>query len=578
VSLPRKFLYLIDRAGRYRLLIVVVLCSIGAGLEGFGLGLLVPFITLIGNPEVAQTSRWLRWLASVSGASSHYQLVLWSGLALLAAHVAKNGYLALMYYVEYRFLYRNEAAVGQRLFQAYLHSPYLFQLRRDPSEMLKNIRVEVPLIFNQVMIPLFTVVSETMVGLVIVGLLVAIEPGPALVAVGLLGGVTAVFYRSIRKKIGELGEREQRYRTEMFQWISRGLAGFKEITVLGRQRFFADAFAKTSADCARAVTFFQATAQVPRLFIETIAVAAVMLIVVMILAQGRRLDGVLPILALFAAATFRLIPSLSRIVHAFSIIRYYKPAISVVYDDLSALEARRGAEPSAADERVRFERVIELRNVSYAYPGGAPVLRNVSLTIGRGQSVALAGPSGAGKTTVADLVIGLLQPTSGEVTVDGRQLEGRTGAWQRQIGYVPQAIYLSDDTIRRNVAFGVADDRIDDARVWSVLALAQLAELVEALPDGLDTKVGERGARLSGGQRQRLGIARALYHGPEVLVMDEATSALDDDTEAAVTAAIERLRGAMTIIVIAHRASTVAKCDITLILPELSGSLQSVSA
>jgi ATP-binding cassette subfamily C protein len=215
--------------------------------------------------------------------------------------------------------------------------------------------------------------------------------------------------------------------------------------------------------------------------------------------------------------------------------------------------------------------------VSYAYPGGAPVLRDVSLTIGRGRSVALAGSSGAGKTTVADLIIGLLQPTSGEVTIDGRRLDGRAPVWQRQIGYVPQAIYLSDDTVRRNVAFGVLDGEIDDARIWSVLALAQLAEFVERLPEGLDTRVGERGARLSGGQRQRLGIARALYHGPDVLVMDEATSALDDDTEAAVSAAIERLTGAMTIIVIAHRASTVAKCDITLTLPELSGSFQSVS-
>jgi ATP-binding cassette, subfamily B, bacterial PglK len=578
VSLARKLFYLVDRGGPCRFLVVVVMCSIGAGLEGFGLGLLVPFITLIGDPSVAHSSRWLAWLARFSGSTSHYQLVVWSGFALLAAHVAKNAYLALMYYVEYRFLYRSEAAVGQRLFSAYLHSPYLFQLRRDPSEMLKNIRVEVPLIFNQVMIPFFTVVSETMVGLVVVGLLVVIEPGPALVAVGLLGGVTVVFYRGIRKKIGELGQREQRYRTEMFRWISRGLAGFKEITVLGRQRFFADSFAKNSVDCAGAVTVFQATAQVPRLFIETIAVAAVMLIVVMILAQGRRLDGVLPILALFAAATFRLIPSLSRIVHAFSIIRYYKPAISVVYDDLRALEAQRGPEPSAAEERVRFERAIELRNVSYAYPGAEPVLRDLSLTIPKGRSVALAGPSGAGKTTVADLIIGLLQPTSGEVTIDGRRLDGRVASWQRQIGYVPQHIYLSDDTVRRNVAFGVADDRIDDARVWSVLAQAQLAELVESFPDGLDARVGERGARLSGGQRQRLGIARALYHGPELLVMDEATSALDDETEAAVTAAIERLRGTMTLVVIAHRASTVAKCDLTVTLQELSSRLQTVSA
>jgi ATP-binding cassette subfamily C protein len=578
VSLARKLFYLVDRGARDRLLIVVVMCSIGAGLEGFGLGLLVPFITLIGDPSIAQSSRWLAWLARFSGSTSHYQLVVWSGFALLTAHVAKNAYLALMYYVEYRFLYRSEAAVGQRLFGAYLHSPYLFQLRRDPSEMLKNIRVEVPLIFNQVMIPFFTVVSEMMVGLVVVGLLVVIEPGPALMAVGLLGGVTALFYRGIRKKIGALGQREQRYRTEMFQWINRGLAGFKEITVLGRQRFFADSFAKNSIDCARAVTIFQATAQVPRLFIETIAIAAVMLIVGMILAQGRRLDGVLPILALFAAATFRLIPSLSRIVHAFSIIRYYKPAISVVYDDLRALEAQRGTAPSPAEERVRFERAIELRNVSYAYPGAEPVLRDLSLTIPKGRSVALAGSSGAGKTTVADLIIGLLRPTSGEVTVDGRRLDGRIASWQRQIGYVPQHIYLSDDTVRRNVAFGVSDDRIDDARVWSVLAQAQLAELVESFPDGLDTRVGERGARLSGGQRQRLGIARALYHGPELLVMDEATSALDDETEAAVTAAIERLKGTMTLVVIAHRASTLTKCDLTVTLPELSTHLQTVSA
>ena len=578
VTLTRKLLYLVDLSGRYRLLVVVLMCSIGAGLEGIGLGLILPFITLISDPAIVHSSRWLGWLARRSGATSHYQLVIWSGLTLLLAYVAKNAYLAFMYYVPYRFLYRHEAAVGQRLFHAYLCGPYLFHLRRDPTELLKNIRVEVPLMFNQVIIPLFTVASEAMVGVVIVGLLVMIEPIPALVAAGFLGGVTSIFYRSIRRRIGELGEREQKYRTEMFQWVGRGLAGFKEITVLGRQRFFVDSFAKTSAARARAVAFFQATAQIPRLFIETIAVAAVTLIVVMMLAQGRRLDGVLPILALFAAATFRLIPSLSRIVHAFSIIRYYKPSITVVYDDLRLLETNFGHEPPAIGERVRFERAIELRNVSYAYPGGEPVLRDVSLTIAKGRSVALVGPSGAGKTTVVDLLIGLLQPTAGEVTIDGSRLEGRAASWQRQIGYVPQSIYLSDDTIRRNVAFGVPDHEIDNVRVWSVLALAQLTEFVAGLHAGFDTRVGERGARLSGGQRQRLGIARALYHGPEVLVMDEATSALDDETEAAMRTAIERLRGAMTIIVIAHRASTVAKCDITLALPEPSGSVHTVPA
>jgi ABC-type multidrug transport system fused ATPase/permease subunit len=578
MSLGRKFLYLLDGGQRYRLLLLVAMSSVGAALEGVGLGLVMPFIGVINDPAIVRTSPWLAWMARTFGATSHYQLVLWSGVALLIGYVVKNGYLACMYCIEYRLLYRCEAALAQRLFRAYLGSPYLFQLRRDPAEMLKNIRIEVPLIFNQVVIPVFTVVSEAMVGLVIVGVLLLIEPVPALVAAGILGGVTAGFYRAVRHKIGELGEQEQHYRTAMFQWISRGLSGFKEITVLGRQRFFLDAFAKNSAAYARAATFFQATGQMPRLFIETIAVAAVMLIVVMMLAQGRRLDGVLPILAVFAAAALRLIPSLSRGVHAFSTIRYYRPAIGVVYDDLSVLEAQRAQVVASSEAPMHFERAIELRNVAYDYPGGGPVLRDVSLAIPKGRSVALVGPSGAGKTTVVDLIIGLLQPTTGEVTVDGRSLEGRLGAWQRQIGYVPQAIYLSDDTIRHNVAFGIPDAEIDDARVWSVLKLAQMAEFVDGLPKGLDTSVGERGARLSGGERHRLGIARALYHSPAVLVMDEATAALDSETEAAVTGAIERLSGTMTIIVIAHRASTVAKCDITLMLPEPAGSIHKVSA
>jgi ABC-type multidrug transport system fused ATPase/permease subunit len=400
-----------------------------------------------------------------------------------------------------------------------------------------------------------------MVVLAMLGLLLWLAPTPALLAMTVLGGLTIGFHLVVRRKVRRYGITQQAEQSQRIKSINQGLGGIKEIKVLGREGYFAQAFAGHERAFAEVSRYAMVLNQMPRLFMETVAFSALFLGVAGVLLAGGQTATLLPTLALFAVAAVRLMPSANRILGSITRISYYRPSIDVVCADAQAGPAEVPTRMPTAT--VGFERDITLRSMYYTYPGAkTPSLQGVDLTIPKGASVALMGPSGAGKTTLADIILGLLQPGSGQVLVDGVDVREMTGAWQRHLGYIPQTIYLSDDSIRRNVAFGIPDALIDDKRVWAALALAQLKTYVEALPDGLDAVVGERGVSLSGGQRQRVGIARALYHDPDVLVLDEATSALDADTEREIAQAIDSLAGRKTLIIIAHRQATIEKCSL----------------
>jgi ATP-binding cassette subfamily C protein len=357
----------------------------------------------------------------------------------------------------------------------------------------------------------------------------------------------------------------------MIQWITQGLGSIKETKVAGREDFFLRWFSEASRRFARASLVFSIMSALPRLVIEVVAVGGMLLVVTVILLRGDELSTAIPRLALFAMAAVRIIPSLTRLFSALSSIRFYGPAVPPLHRDLAQAwedETRlREATLTVRKEQPLLLDALEFREVGFTYEGAsAPALAGISLRIARGSSVGFVGPSGSGKSTLIDLLLGLLAPQSGRIVIDGVGLQGVVADWQRSIGYVPQSIYLLDDTIRRNVALGIADEQIDDHAVRRALRQAQLESLVERLPAGTGTVIGENGVRLSGGERQRLGIARALYHGPQVLVLDEATSALDHHTENEITRTIRALVGERTVIVVAHRLSTVQMCDTIFVL------------
>ena len=566
MGLVSRFLYLFEEGGRRKAWLILFLMLGGALLEGVGVGIILPFIGIVTDPGMLQRNRVLNVIYEALGHPSYSRFLFWACLLLLAVYVLKNLFLVVMYYLNNRYVYYQYAALADRLLNAYLRAPYTFHLQRNSAELLKNILIEASQVFGQVLVPIFTIMIEGLVALVLVIVLFAAEPVSALASLGLLGMLTAVLYSRTKNLMTELGLRQQQNYRGMFQWVNQGLGGAKEAKVLGRESFFLEAFSKNSESFAGAVSRYQASLQYPRLVIETIAVTGVLLIVMVMLAQHRKPQELLPIIAVFAMASFRLMPSLSRVINAVQTIRFNTPSIDVVYKDLMLLEGPQAVgrvQKIASDKTPRraFRQSIVLKDVTYRYPGAVePALKRISMTIPRGASVAITGPSGAGKTTLADVILGLLLPESGEIFVDGNNIHDDLAQWQSRIGYVPQTTFLCDDTIRRNIAFGLKDSEIDEERVRNAVELSQLREFIEALPQGLDAPIGERGVRISGGQRQRLGIARAVYHGPEILVMDEATSSLDDATESEVNKAIERLRGEKTLIIIAHRASTIKNC------------------
>jgi ABC-type multidrug transport system fused ATPase/permease subunit len=408
------------------------------------------------------------------------------------------------------------------------------------------------------MLPSLLLLTEGLVLLGIATLLLIVEPVGAVIVVIVLGSSAWLFQRSNQSRLARWGVARQHHEAFRVQFLQEGLGGAKDVKLLGREQFFLDRYSVHNAETARVWQLQQTLFQLPRLWLELIAVAALAILVWTMLAQGRELAVLMSTLGLFTAAAFRLLPSVNRALGAFQSLQYGLPAIDrllgEVHEEVTA--------PSPATQPAAFDAAIDVQDVSYAYPGaGATSLANVTVTVRKGEAVGFIGPSGSGKSTLVDLILGLLTPNAGRVLVDGRDIQECLRSWQNRTGYVPQTVYLTDDTLRRNIAFGVPDAAIDNAAVQRAIAASQLSDFIAALPAGLDTVIGERGVRLSGGQRQRIGIARALYTDPDVLVLDEATSALDSATEQSVMDAVAALHGSKTLLVVAHRLSTVEYCD-----------------
>lgn len=559
MTLYSKIHSLLTPSERRGTLALLSLMMVGMLLETLGVGLVIPAITLMMQGDLAARYPVVGPFLNFLGNPSQKKLITIAMLGLVGVYLCKNLFLAFLVWRQTNFAYNVQANLSQRLFTIYLRQPYTFHLQRNSAELVRNVTGEVS-IFAGVMTSSMLLITELMVLVGIAILLLLVEPMGALIVAVVLGGAAWGFHRITRDRISRWGVERQLHDGLRIQHLQQGLGGAKDVKLLGRESDFLTQFQTNNVKSAQ-VWKLQSTLQnFPRLMFELLAVTGLAILVLSMLNQGRDMTSIVPTLGLFAAAAFRLMPSVNRVLSSVQALRYTLPVVDTLYKELKLSPPESERRQSKNQEVFKGE--LRLGNIAYQYPGASSfALDGITINIRKGESVGFIGSSGSGKSTLIDVILGLLAPASGSVVVDGRDIQLGLRQWQDQIGYVPQSIYLTDDTLRRNVAFGLADEQIDEGAVKRAIRAAQLEEFAAGLPEGLETVVGERGIRLSGGQRQRIGIARALYHDPAVLVLDEATSALDSGTEDGVMEAVTALHGSKTIIVVAHRLSTVEHCD-----------------
>ncbi len=560
----KKVLYLLPKGDKFRLVGLFAMMMGAAVLEVAGIGMIPAFVSIVANPQMVMQYGPAERLLAFLGIDTTQELLIWGGSILVVVFIIKNMYITLFFYVEARYAYSRYYRLSHRLMSSYMQAPYTFHLQRNTADLLRNSNSEVRLLIQQVIKPVLEMAKETVMALTIITFLLFMEPVITLIVFLLLGSGVGGFLMLTQRRVKGYGLEEQEHRRGLIKALNQGVGGIKDARVLNREAEFIEKYRYAASRSSKMLTKKFFLSKIPKPIVETIAVIGIMLIAVMMVSQGRPVTTIIPVLTLFVMATVRLMPAIQQITKSMTKLRYNVVVIDPIYNDIKELADYRKRFLADRDkkERLIMHKSIEIRDLHYNYPNSdEQALRGVSLTIERGQSIAFTGPSGAGKTTIVDLLLGLLEPSKGDILVDGKNIQDHLSAWQRNIGYIPQFIYLSDETLRSNVAFGVPEKEIDDEKVWHALHLAQLGEFVERMPGKLDSVIGERGVRLSGGQRQRIGIARALYHNPQVLVMDEATSALDNVTEKQIINAIEQLKGDRTIITIAHRLTTVMNCD-----------------
>lgn len=535
-------------------------------LETFSIGIIPVFLNLVMDPEQIIQHKQIGPILSGLGITTQRTLLIWGGLALIVIFLVKTLYAFLYTYFQVRYIQNRHLRLTDQLFTAYMNAPYEFHLNRNTSELLRNVRTEANGIIYNVLSPMLSLVMQGLMVSALVGLLVTAEPLLSLATVALFGLAGGGYELLLKRRLRTYGGQALVQRHLIVQSVQQGLGALKEVRVLRREAYFARVLRQNLREIMLANRFNNIVSGMTAPYMEFLAIAGLLGVGITLVALERDLQSVAGTLILFAAVFVRLKSGVASIVSGFTSLRFNVVSIDPVYEDLKQLDrvgnARISRKSVGQEAPLGMQHVLSLENVWYRYPGAmVDALKDINVTISRGEAVAFVGPTGAGKTTIVDVILGLLEPQHGQVIVDGKNVYDNLAAWQRTVGYIPQFIYLTDDTIRRNVALGLEDSAIDEAQVWRAVRAAQLEQFVKTLPDGLDTIVGERGVRLSGGQRQRIGIARALYHNPDVLIMDEATSALDNATEKEVIGAVNASKGERTLIIIAHRLTTVKDCD-----------------
>jgi ATP-binding cassette, subfamily B, bacterial PglK len=562
-----------------------------SAFEVIGVGLVGPFIALATNPEAIRQNAWLAAIYAKLSITSENQFLLIMGLGVVAIFYVKAffSFSAQKYIFEFGF--GQQAELSSRLMKAYLAAPYTFHLTRNSASLIQNIISETDRFANGLLMPLLTFISNSIVTLALIILLVATNALAMIIITGALLVAFIIIY-ALKDRLKQWGKESSEASTEIICVINHSLGGLKETKVIGCESYFEDQIQKQVEKFGRSSALAVSFSNLPRFMIEAFLITFLIAFTILFInSSNGNPQNLSSVLGIFALASIRLLPAISNMTSAVAGLRYNAFSLDKIYFDLKELQliderksysdGRDFQHIGSNEKPVPFVNQISLDNVAYRYPNAEKdSLASVSLTIKKGQSIGVIGKSGAGKTTLIDVILGLLIPQGGDITADGISIYTNLRSWQDMIGYVPQSIFLIDATLKQNVAFGVPKDLIDHERLSRAIAAAQLSELVAQLPHGLETKVGERGVLLSGGQRQRVGIARALYHEREILVFDEATAALDNETEALVTEAIKSLSGIKTMIIIAHRLSTIEHCDRIYMLEKgkvvKSGSYQEV--
>ena len=569
-SLP-KFLYLTK--GHHKSLVAIAfLFILISGLEVFGTGMIGPFIAVATNPSLIKNNNWLNLAYERLNFTSEQNFIIALGAVVLVAFYVKSflGFEAQK--AVFRFGYRLKAELAYKLLRAYLSAPYSFHLRSNSATLIQNTTMTTDNVCIGVVMPLLTAISNTAITVALILLLISVSP-LALVLIVLLLPVVVGLIRSLRSRLALWTKEGWAASAEMIRILNHGLGGLKETRVIGCESYFEQQMENQAKKFAQNITLAQSYGNLPRFVIEAFMITFLIAFTLLFisLSQGGESQNLTAILGIFALASIRLLPAISNLVSNFNTLRSNFFAVDKLFFDFKEIEKGeillsrpKNILSGFNDLTLSFGEQILLDNIIFQYPGSSKKsLDEISLIIRKGQSIGLIGKSGAGKTTLVDVLLGLFIPQSGDIKIDGVSIYdgGNLRAWQNLLGYVPQSIFLTDDTLERNIAFGVPDHLIDQDRLSQAIKMAQLSEVVEQLPEGVKTAVGERGVLLSGGQRQRVGIARVLYHEREILVFDEATAALDTETEQLVTEATKALSGTKTIIIIAHRLSTIEHCD-----------------
>ena len=567
-DLLKKLSAILDRGQKIRILGLMVLILIGGLLETASASLILPLVSAILDEEKFAKNRYVMQIRELLGIESIRTFTLCMLGFIIAIYIFKAIFLILQTYLLARFANKNRARCTTNLLWQFLHRPYEYYLYAETSDIIRTIYGDMDNIFN-LLLQCMNFASELVVSLCLGVFLLITDWKMCLLMVLLLGVLTLINVKVIKKHLNIAGEGSRITQAGMYKWILQGASGIKDVKVLRKEYYFTDRYSDSAEGYADNQIKYNVLTNLPRLLIEAVAILGILIYVMISMLVGVNIASLMTTIAAFAVAAMRLLPSVNRLNTYIANIAYFEPALDFIYENVNTKglsEENVLITHNPTEEYVpalTFKDSIELRDITFAYPNtDKNIFTHADMSVPMGTSAGVVGASGAGKSTIVDIMLGLLEVKSGEIMCDGIDAMEHYPEWLSHIGYIPQTIYMLDDSIIRNIAFGVDDSDIDDDRVWAVLKEAQMMDFVKALPDRLDAQIGERGVRISGGQRQRLGIARALYHNPQILIFDEATSALDNDTETAIMDAIDSLHGQKTMVIIAHRLRTIENCDI----------------
>ena len=561
----KKLGYIFSQKEKMQLVGIFALQIMGSFVELLGVSAFLPFIQILLDPTSIQTNELLNYFYTLFGFTSVEAYLSAIAAMIGIVYLFKNIYLTFMQNAMLSFTYKTRMNLATRLLTTYMSQPYTFHLGKNIAELQRNLQYDT----SQFML-LANAVLQLCAECAVIGCLgiylFNTSHSITIVIMILLALCVGTFFVVSKKVSTRIGRENEEYNAKLFQWINQSLGGIKEVKVLNREGFFVNSYTKVYKKLIKGAKNNEILAALPKYIVETVCMIGMLIAIVIKMYYGRNdFQAFVVQLSAFAVAAFRLLPSVGKVNAYINNIMYSKASLDLIYRDLKEIENYKMIDFKEENEVEKWNlgNKIELRDIEYHYPDSNKlVLSNINFSINKGETIALIGSSGAGKTTLADILLGLLQPVKGTILVDGKDIYDNMDAWHRMLGYIPQTIYLSDDTIRNNIAFGIVEEDIDDDAIMDALKKAQLYDFVQTLDKGLDTFVGDRGVRLSGGQRQRIGIARALYYNPEILILDEATSALDNETETAVMEAIESLKGMKTMVIIAHRLTTLKNADV----------------